>query len=97
MEALQWFCLGVLSMFAAVAMVYGHMVVKPKWYAMPTIVAGFVLVLFGIAWAGSSLIEGYPQSSALGLMFFTGPGLIIMILTWRYLVAPGLKKASLEK
>ena len=94
MESLQWFCLGVISMLAVMAMVYVHMVVKPKWYTIPLLILGLCMVLFGFAWAGSSLIEGYPSSSALGLTFFSGPGVIIMLLTWRWLVAPGLKNEA---
>jgi len=45
-------------------------------------------VLFGFGWAGASFLEGYPQSGSLGLMVFSGTGLIMMVLTWRYLVAP---------
>jgi hypothetical protein len=91
MESLQWFCLGVLSMLAAMGMVYVHMVINLRWYTIPLLILGVVLVLFGIAWAGSSLNEGYPSSSALGLTFFGGPGVIILLLTWRHLVVPGLK------
>lgn len=91
MEALQWFCLGVISMMAAMGLIYFQMVVKPKWYAMPLLVFGLVLVFFGVAWAGSSLIEGYPRSSALGLFFFSGPGLLIIAITWKQLIAPGFE------
>ena len=92
MEALQWFVLGVISMMVAMGVVYFQMALKPKWYTLPTFVFGIVLVLFGLAWAGSSLIEGYPRSSALGIIFFSGPGLLISVLTWRFLIAPGLQK-----
>ena len=50
-----------------------------------------VLVLFGMAWAGSSFVEGIPASGAMALTLFTGPGIIAMTLAWRYWVAPGLK------
>ena len=96
MESLQWFCLGAISMMSAMAMVYVHMVVQPKWYTIPLLILGVVMVLFGVAWAGSSLIEGYPQSSALGLTFFSGPGVILLLLTWRHLVAPGLNEEQTD-
>ncbi len=96
MEALQWYCLGVISMMAVMGMVYFQMVVKPRWYAMPLLVLGLVLVLFGIAWGGSSLIEGYPRSSALGIFFFSGPGVLIIAVTWKQLIAPGFKLEQSE-
>jgi hypothetical protein len=52
------------------------------------------MVLFGIGWAGASFLEGIPQSGAMGLTLFSGGGVILMILTWRYLVAPVLTQRS---
>ncbi|MFC1502879.1 hypothetical protein ACFL53_00800 [Pseudomonadota bacterium] len=94
MEALQWFSLGIISMLAINGMVYAHQVIRLKWYALPLLLAGILDMFFGIAWSGSSFIEGYSQSGAMGLSIFTGSGLLIVIMTWRHLVAPGLKAAK---
>lgn len=96
MEQLMFFCLGVLSMLIAGAMVYVQMTVKPKWYTIPLFITGVLIAFFGIAWAGSSFFEGYARSSALGLTLFTGPGLLICAITWRFLVAPGLEQEREE-
>jgi hypothetical protein len=53
-----------------------------------------VLVLFGIGWAGASFLEGIAQSGAMALILFCGSGVVLMTLTWRYLVAPELSKLS---
>lgn len=94
MEALQWFCLGIISMLTINVMVYAHMVVKLKWYVIPLLLIGILDILFGIAWCGSSFIEGYAQSGALGLSVFAGSGLLMVFVTWRHLVAPGFKPAQ---
>ena len=94
MEALQWFSLGVISMLAINGMVYAHQVIRLKWYTLPLLLIGVLDMLFGIAWSGSSFIEGYPQSGAMGLSIFTGSGLLLIIMTWRHLVMPGLKTAK---
>jgi hypothetical protein len=94
MESLQWFALGIITMLAINGMVYTHMVLKLPLYAIPLLVVGVVFVLFGLAWGGSSLLEGYAQSSALGVSLFSGIGLLILVLTWRKLVAPGLKQTD---
>ena len=94
MEALQWFSLGIISMLAINGMVYAHQVIKLKWYTLPLLLTGILTMLFGIAWSGSSFIEGYAQSGAMGLSIFTGSGLLIVLMTWRHLVAPGLKKSK---
>ncbi|MGF1756626.1 hypothetical protein L4D76_01500 [Photobacterium sagamiensis] len=93
MEALQWFSLGIISMLAINGMVYAQQVIRLKWYTLPLLLIGVLDMLFGIAWCGSSFIEGYPQSGAMGLSIFTGSGLLLIIMTWRHLVMPGLKTA----
>jgi F0F1-type ATP synthase membrane subunit c/vacuolar-type H+-ATPase subunit K len=65
-------------------------VVSLKWYTWASLITGIVAILFGIGWAGGSFLEGVAQSGAMGLMIFSGGGLILMLLTWRYLVAPEL-------
>ena len=62
------------------------------WYTWVSLVVGVLAVLFGIAWAGASFLEGIAQSGAMGLTFFSGGGMIIILLTWRYLVAPEIRK-----
>lgn len=94
MEALQWFSLGVISMLAINGMVYAQQVIRLKWYTLPLLLIGVLDMLFGIAWCGSSFIEGYPQSGAMGLSIFTGSGLLLIVMTWRHLVVPGLKAAK---
>lgn len=91
MESLQWFALGIITMLAINGMVYAHMVIKLPMHAVPLLLTGVVFILFGLAWGGSSLLEGYPQSSAMGLVIFSGMGFVITVVTWRRLVMPGLK------
>ncbi|WP_019615525.1 hypothetical protein [Psychromonas ossibalaenae] len=90
MEALQWFSLGIISMLAINVMVYVHRVIDLKWYTLPLLFGGVVDILVGVAWCWSSFLEGYPQSGAMGLSLFSGSGLVVIIMTWRHLVAPGL-------
>ena len=92
MESIQWFIIGVLSTLLVFGFSYLSLWVKAPWYAWAALILGAIGVLFGIAWAGSSFNEGVPTSGAMGLMVFTGPGIIVMTLAWRFLVAPGLKK-----
>ena len=91
MESIQWFLLGVLFTLCVFGFSYASIRVKAAWYVWAVLIGGAFMVMFGIAWAGSSFVEGIPISGALGLTFFTGPGIIAMTLAWRYWVAPGLK------
>ena len=88
MELMQWFFMGVLFTVGVFGLSYLSLVVKLKWYTWACLIIGMVAILFGIGWAGGSFMEGVAQSGAMGLMIFSGGGLILMLLTWRFLVAP---------
>jgi hypothetical protein len=85
---MQWFFMGVLFTLTVIALAYLSMLVKLEWYAWASLIVGAILVLFGFGWAGASFMEGYPQSGSLALIVFSGTGLVMMVLTWRFLVAP---------
>jgi len=88
MELMQWFFMGVLFTLSVFALAYLSIVVNLQWYTWACLITGAIMVLFGIGWAGASFLEGYPQSGSMALIFFSGSGVILMVLTWRYLVAP---------
>ena len=92
MELMQWFFMGVLFTVGVFGLSYLSLKVKLEWYTWACLISGIIAILFGIGWAGGSFLEGVAQSGAMGLMIFSGGGLILMLLTWRYLVAPELEK-----
>ena len=94
MELMQWFFMGVLFTLSVFGLAYLSVVVKLEWYTWASLITGAIMVLFGIGWAGASFLEGIAASGALGLVLFSGGGVIVMVLTWRYLVAPVLAARS---
>jgi hypothetical protein len=88
MELMQWFFMGVLFTLSVIALAYLSTVVKLQWYTWGALITGVILILFGFGWAGAPFLEGYPQSGSLALMVFSGTGVLMMVLTWRFLVAP---------
>ena len=94
MELAQWFFMGVLFTVSVFAFAYLSLLVKLKWYTWASLFTGVVAILFGIGWAGGSFLEGIAQSGAMALMLFSGSGLILMVLTWRYLVAPEMSQPT---
>ena len=94
MEILIGFFLGVLAMTGVVALAYLSIVVRLQWYTWSSLVTGVIAVLFGIGWLWASFLEGYPQSGSLGLIVFSGAGVVILVLTWRFLVGPVLANRS---
>jgi hypothetical protein len=92
MELMQWFFMGVLFTIGVFGLAYLSLLVRLKWYTWACLITGIIAILFGIGWAGGSFLEGVAQSGAMGLMIFSGGGLILMLLTWRFLVAPEFDK-----
>ena len=90
MELMQWFFIGVLFTISVFGLSYLSLKVRLKWYTWACLIIGIIAILFGIGWAGGSFLEGVAQSGAMGLIIFSGGGLILLLLTWRYLVAPEL-------
>ena len=94
MEQMQWFLMGVLFTLSVFALAWLSVKVRLQWYVWGGMISGVLLVLFGIGWAGASFMEGIPQSGAMGLIFFCGSGVVMMILIWRYLIAPEFEKQA---
>ena len=92
MELAQWFFMGVLFTVGVFGLSYLSLIVSLKWYTWASLIIGVIAILFGIGWAGASFMEGIAQSGAMGLMIFSGGGLVLILLTWRYLVAPELSQ-----
>ena len=92
MELLQWGFMGMLATLSVLGLAWLSVVVRLAWYTWVSLIVGVLAVLFGIGWAGASFLEGIAQSGAMGLTFFSGGGVIIILLTWRYLVAPEIRK-----
>ena len=87
MELIVWFCMGILFTLGVQALAYASTIVPLPWYAWAMAGTGGILVLFGIGWASASFFEGVAQSGAMGLIFFSLSGLVLIVLSWR-LFAP---------
>lgn len=94
MELAQWFLMGILFTLSVFGLAYLSLLATLKWYTWASLITGLVLVLLGFGWAWASFLEGVSQSGAMGLMFFSGGGAILLVLTWRYLVAPELERSE---
>jgi hypothetical protein len=94
MEILLGFFIGVLMTLGVVALAYLSILVRLVWYTWAVLVTGLVAILFGIGWFWASFLEGYPQSGSMGLVLFSGTGVLVLILAWQRLVAPVLEKRT---
>ncbi len=48
---------------------------------------GIALVLFCIAWGVGSVLEGVPRAAAMGVVFFGFPGVVLLTLIGRKVMA----------
>jgi hypothetical protein len=78
-----WYILGVLT--GAVA--YSLYLISKKstlnWFLWSGLIAGSALILFSIAWAVGSVLEGVPRAASMGILLFGLSGVIILTLTTR--------------
>jgi vacuolar-type H+-ATPase subunit I/STV1 len=87
MMDLTWYILGVLT--GAVA--YSLYLISKKntlngllWSGL---IAGSSLILFSIAWAVGSVLEGVPRAASMGILLFGLSGVIILTLTARLIAS----------
>lgn len=75
-----FFILGVLTTLSAIALIQWNKVYHFSWKSWILLIIGFFLLIFSIAWAASSVLEGEPRSASMGLVLFGILGLIILAL-----------------
>ena len=88
MESLMWYVVGMLFFASVLGFVELSRHYPLNWLSWSGLITGAGLILFCLAWSVSSFEEGVPQSGAMGLIFFGGGGLVVLALTWRYLILP---------
>ena len=91
--ALMWFTLGLLvglSVFGASEL---HKRLVIDWRGWAGLALGELMVLFSIAWSIAAIFEGEPRAASMGLMVFGAPGVAVLALTARLLVAPAPRRS----
>jgi hypothetical protein len=87
MMDLTWYILGVLT--GAVA--YSLYLISKKntlnWLLWSGLIAGSSLILFSIAWAVGSVLEGVPRAASMGILLFGLSGVVILTLTARMMAS----------
>jgi hypothetical protein len=52
------------------------------------------MLLFCIAWSVAAVAEGEARAASMGLMLFGGPGVAVLALSFRLLVAPTARQVE---
>lgn len=91
MMDLTWFLLGLLSA-GIVYFLYGFSKKQSlDWMSWAGLIMGIFSILFSIAWAVGSVLEGEPRAASMGLLMFGLSGIILLTITARYI---GSKRKS---
>ena len=87
MMDLTWYILGVLTGAVAYSL---YLISKKKtlnWLLWSGLISGSALILFSIAWAVGSVLEGVPRAASMGLLLFGLSGVVILTLTGRKIIS----------
>ncbi|MEX1325715.1 MAG: hypothetical protein AB1Z29_02860 [Desulfobacterales bacterium] len=88
MMDLTWYILGVLTGAVSHALYLISRRNTLNWLSWSGLIAGSALILFSIAWAVGSVLEGVPRAASMGILLFGLSGLIILTLTARMIASP---------
>lgn len=75
-----FFILGVLTTLGIATVVYYNRKLKFNAGAWTSIGLGLFLFIFCIAWSASSVLEGEPRASSMGMLVFGIPSIILLVL-----------------
>ena len=79
-----WYCLGLLTTASGIFLWHFSRRYQLNWLAGSGLILGIVLILFSIAWAVGSVLEGVPRAASMGLLLFGFSGIVILTLAFRY-------------
>ena len=82
-----WYILGVLTGAVAYTLYLISKKTDLNWLSWTGLVAGSALILFTIAWAVGSALEGVPRAASMGILLFGLSGVIMLTLTARMIAS----------
>ena len=83
-----WYILGVLTGAVAYSLYLVSKKYTLNWLLLSGLIAGSGLILFTIAWAVGSVLEGVPRAASMGMLLFGLSGAIILTVTARLIASP---------
>ena len=75
-----FFMLGVISTLGIYTIIHYNKKINFNAAAWVSICLGFFLLIFAIAWSFSSILEGEPRASSMGMVVFGIPSIILLVL-----------------
>ena len=84
MMGFTWYCVGLLTTGSGIFLWHFSKRYQLNWLAWSGLILGIVNILFSIAWAVGSVLEGVPRAASMGLLLFGFSGIVILTLAFRY-------------
>ena len=78
-----WYIMGALTGAVAYTLYLISRKVALNWLSWSGLMIGSSLILFSIAWAVGSVLEGVPRAASMGLLLFGLSGVVVLTLTGR--------------
>ena len=85
MMGFTWYVLGALAAGSAHFLYEYSRRHSMNWLSWSGVVLGIVLILFSIAWAVGSVLEGVPRAASMGLLLFGLGGIVVLTVTGCYM------------
>ncbi len=76
-----WYILGIMTGVIAYAFYIVSRKYRLTWLLWGGLIAGSALILFSIAWAAGSVLEGVPRAAGMGILLFGLSGIIVITIT----------------
>jgi len=94
MMDLTWYILGVLTGVVAYSLYLISKKSTLNWLLWSGLIAGSSFILFSIAWAVGSVLEGVPRAASMRILLFGLSGVIILTLTGRMIASQVRKEVD---
>ncbi len=91
---LMWFAVGLIVGLSALGAIELQKRFRVDWRGWAGLALGEVMLLFCIAWSVAAVAEGEARAASMGLMLFGGPGVAVLALSFRLLVAPAARQVE---
>ena len=94
-----WYCMGLLTTGSGIFLWHFSRRYQLNWLAWSGLILGIINILFSIAWAMGSVLEGVPRAASMGLLLFGFSGIVILTLAFRYTLTkrPKILEPALPK
>ena len=87
MMDLIWYVLGILTGISILTLRHISHRFTLTWVTWGGLTIGVFMILFCIAWAAGSILEGVPRAASMGLLLFGLGGVLMLSLTGRMIVS----------